>query len=128
MKKEIKKQNNTETQIGYDTLLGVVNWLTTEQGYKEYKEKFEHPYKYKTLLQKRVDSECVCECNDKLSININVSEFDLGDRTHESYEIEIVAKKRAKWWKLSCYAMTRTEITRGLKYVEETLIRLFNEA
>ena len=114
--------------MAYDTLLGVVNWLKNEQGYKEYKEQFEHPYTYKTLLQKRVDSEQVWECNDRLSININVAEFDLGDRKHESYEIEIVAEKRAKWWKLSCYSMTREEIASGLKEVEETLIRLFNNA
>jgi hypothetical protein len=128
MKKEQNLDNSNDTQMGYDTLLGVVDWLKTEQGYKEYKETFKHPYKYKTLLQKRVDSECVCECNDKLSININVAEFDLGHTNHESYEIEIVAEKRAKWWKLSCYSMTRAEITSGLKDVEDTLIRLFNYA
>ena len=117
-----------DSKMTYDSVLGVVNWLKEEQGYKEYKEKFEHPYTYKTLLQKRVDSKHVCECNDRLSININVAEFDLGHTKHESYEVEIVAEKRAKWWKLSCYSMTRNEIASGLKDVEQTLIKLFNNA
>ena len=118
--------NNTENKPESYTMLGVVNWLKTEHNYKEYKKEYEYPYKYKTLLQKHVESEAVCECNDRLSINIKVSELDLGDKTHESYEIEIVAEKRSKWWNLSCYSMNRGEITSDLKDVEQTLIRLFN--
>ena len=127
MNKQIGSKE-TETKSELYTVLGVVNWLKTEHDYKEYKEEYEHPYKYKTLLQKRVESEAVCECNDKLSINIKVSELDLGGRTHESYKIEIVAEKRSKWWNLSCYSMNRNEITSDLKDVEQTLVRLFNYA
>ena len=127
MNKQIDSKE-TETKPELYTLLGVVNWLKTEHNYKEYKENYEHPYTYKTSLQKRVESEAVCECNDKLSINIVVSEIDLGNKKHESYEIEIVAEKKSKWWKLSCYSMNRDEITSDLKDVEQTLVRLFNYA
>ena len=118
----------TKTKPELHTVLDVVNWLKTEHNYKEYKEKYEHPYTFKTLLQKRVESESVCELNDRLSINMVVSEIDLGDKTYENYVIEIVAEKRSKWWKLSCYSMNRKEVMSDLKDVEQTLVRLFNYA
>ena len=127
MNKENETTNNSKP-MAYDTLLGVVDWLITDNGYKQFKEKHEHPCTYKTLLQKRVESEQVCELNDRLSINIDVHEYDLGKSKYESYEVSIVAEKRGKWWKLSCYSLTRKEIANELKEVEETLIRLFNNA
>ena len=115
------KFKNKEIEV-----LKVVDWLKIEHGYREYKQQNDSNFTYKTLLQKRVDSECVCECNDRLSITINVSLLYLSDSYYESYEIEIVAEKNKMWWKLSCYSMTRDEIKGRLKEVEETLVRLFN--
>lgn len=104
----------------------LLSWLKTEHNYRQYKQKYEHPYLFKTLLQKTVESKDVCETNDKLSIDISLSVFDIGHSTHKSIEIEIVAEKNNKWWKLSCYGLSVEEMKTDLLTMEETLINLFN--
>lgn len=104
----------------------IINLLIDEHGYKEYEEEYSHPYLFKCLLQKRVNSDSVCETNNKLNIDINVSKMDLGSNVYESYDVKIVAEKNGLWWNLSCYSMNRGELLEKLTEVENTLIKLFN--
>ena len=121
MKKKIDK---------IDTLPDFISWLKTEHGYKESKENYEYPYVYKSLLRKQVESEAVCELNDSLSINIRVTViadlYDSNGKDIEDYQIGITAEKRSKWWKLNCASLTRDEIMKDLKDIEQNLVRLFN--
>ncbi len=101
--------------------------LKEKHGYKEYPQDIKRPeFSFQTLLQKKVESNAVCETNDSLSININVSKIENRNFKYEGYEIEIVAEKKSKWWKLSCYSLNKDEILSEIKQVETDLIAVFN--
>ena len=53
-------------------------------------------------------------------------EWDNQWKDIEDYQIEITAEKRSKWWSLNCVSLTRDEIMKDLKDVEQNLVRLFN--
>lgn len=104
----------------------IIKYLKSEKGYKEFPQKKQYELLTKILLQKKVDSDSVCETNDSLSVDIHISKFELNNCSHEGYNVEIRAEKNGKWWTLNCYSLTRDEIANQISSIEETLIRLFN--
>ena len=107
----------------YKSFFDIINWLVTEHGYKEFKEDYEYPYVYKSLLEKRIENESVCETNNKLYIHIRVAVFE---GTNGLFTVEIVAEKKSLWWNLSCYSLNSKEIQDNIEEVEQTLVKLFN--
>lgn len=109
------------------TIQELTEWLVSEHKYTAYDTRFDYPYTFKTSLSKRVESESVCDCNDKLSIFITVSQIHINDILHESVDISITADKNSKWWVLKSYSLSKNEVIQDLLDVEKTLIKLFNQ-
>lgn len=91
--------------------------ILVDNGYK----KCSGDYNGATLWQKRVDSERVCETNERLFINV----WEYSEFTH-SFEVEITAEYKAKWWVLKVYSLGEEQLTNELQDIEQTLIKLFN--
>lgn len=102
----------------------------SNKGYKEYPVKpsdLNSFTTFKTLLQKSVDSKVLCECNDNLCIDVNISsQHFLSGTILDRAEISITAQRHNKWWNLKCYSLTPEEAIDQFDEVESTLIKLFN--
>lgn len=96
-----------------------------EKGFKEYPEKnINYPYTQRCLYQKRVESESVCETNDRLSINVR--EYRILEASQSTYEVDIVAEKDGLWWELKAYSLNEAELVAKLDSIEDRLIKMFN--
>ena len=105
----------------------LTQWLQDVHRYVVFDTSFEHPYTFKTKLLKRVESESVCECNDKLSIYITVAQMDvIADVRSNFVDVSITAEKKSKWWTLKAYSLTIDEVLNDIKEVEQDLIKMFN--
>jgi len=102
------------------------NKLLLEAGYKNWKTEpieFEIQTKH---YQRRVGSnetEAVCECNDRLHINISQTQH----RDYpESYEMNIRAERNSRWCDLKLYSLSKEDIEANLGTMEKMLIKMFN--
>ena len=93
-----------------------------DKGYTPYPQRAPG-YEHKTLWQKRIDNESVCETNDKLFINISEYLFSGMDIT---FEVSITAEKNGVWWDLKCYSLNFYETENRLEEIENALIKMFN--
>lgn len=81
-------------------------------------------------FQKRVDDiypeSPVCECNDKLFINIQVFKFAIHGVVHTSFEINIVHERPDdEWCDLKIYSLTEDQVKSNLKSYEDKMIKLW---
>ena len=83
----------------------------------------DHP---KYFFQKHVESESVCELNNKLFINVEISHFEIANNLHEYINVEIRAEKYGKWWILACYSLKFIELEKNIFEIENRLIKIFN--
>lgn len=91
-------------------------------GYKYYKQPYEWPVTFSCLWQKRVDSDIVCETNDRLHINIYEFAYHEGK---SSFEVEITAERNGLWWKLKCYSLDEKGLEERLSDIEDVLVKMF---
>ena len=101
---------------------GYRNWKVDKQGYGT-----------TTHYQKRIDiiqeyeHYPLCECNDKLFINIVHSEFTINGREHVSFEMSLVHENKAgNWCNLKIYSLTEEKVTANLQKYEKLILELWN--
>ena len=93
----------------------LTQWLQDLHGYTVFDTSFEHPYTFKTKLSKRVESESVCECNDKLSIYITVAQMDvIADVRSNFVDVQYNSRKE-KWWTLKVHYLPIDEVLNDIK-------------
>jgi hypothetical protein len=101
--------------------------LIKSKGYKEFKSGL---YADRLCFQRRVESEVVCECNDRLHINIFCHPKDnilhLVPNANDSYEMQIVAENKSVWYDLKAYGLSEDDISENIETLENNLIKMFN--
>lgn len=97
-----------------------------DKGYKCYPQIVKWPYIKNNLWQKEVESKRVCECNNRLHLNIREYEIE-NEYNIETYTIEIVAEYNGMWWTLNSYSLSKESLIERHDEIHDTLIRLFNE-
>lgn len=109
-------------------MISTVKALKHQHGYKEYPDKnVMYPVIHRTLLQKQVESDSVCELNGKLHININLTVMDVGGDIYKSYSVNMKAEKNDMWWNFECYAIQEEKVLLEITEIENKLIKLFNQ-
>lgn len=83
------------------------------------------------FYQKRVDtvyqSYPLCNCNDKLFINIIHTDFVINDNPHISYEMSLCHENDVgEWCDLKIYSLTAEKIIGNLKMYETALLDMWN--
>lgn len=81
-------------------------------------------------FQKRVDGiyqePPVCECNDKLLINIKVFTFAIHGVVHTSCEMNMVHERPDdEWCNLKIYSLTEYQVKSNLKAYEDKMVKLW---
>lgn len=81
-------------------------------------------------FQKRVDNiyteSPVCECNEKLFINVQVFTFPINAVVHTSCEINMVHERPDdEWCDLKIYSLTEDQVKSNLKSYEGKMIKLW---
>lgn len=88
-----------------DALLSPVLKLLDEEGYKIY----HHPTESQCYsFQKRVDDglHFLCECNDKLFMNVTVWDFTINGHSHRSVEMYMTHENSENnWFSLKVYGI-----------------------
>lgn len=105
-------------------------WNTVEQaltakGFRRHEQRAEPGFpSRKVLFQRRLENvEPVCQCNDKLHLNITLFSFELHGKTHESAELDITGEMPdGEWAKLSIYSVTLPSLLERLENFEHRLI------
>lgn len=98
------------------------------KGYKQYLSPFKKRdhHNSQMLFQKKVISDSVCDLNEKLSVNIDVSDILINDKLVLFIEASITAEKKSIWYELKAYSLTKKDLLNRLDEIEENLIRMFN--
>lgn len=98
--------------------------------WKEDKDEMSFSQKY----QKRVDTlhkykdVPVCECNNKLLINIDYWSFEINGVLSESCSIHLVHEnKNQDWCDLKIYSIPVDKMKENLQYYEDKIIKLWKE-
>lgn len=96
--------------------------------WKEDKDEMSFSQKY----QKRVDTlhkykdVPICECNDKLLINIDYWGFQINDVLSKSCSIHLVHEnKNQDWCDLKIYSIPVDKMKENLQYYEDKLVKLW---
>lgn len=76
-------------------------------------------------FSKKVESDALCETNNKLTIVVNEWVPPLPDHP-TSTSVSIRAEKRGIWWNLQAYSLGEGEIYEKLDEIEKDLIKIFN--
>lgn len=100
--------------------------LLTRRSYKKYPQRIDYPYIDRNLYQHALtdlETNAVCETNNRLFININ--EYMFVDCPYK-YEVDITAERHGIWWILKAYSFTAEELTKNIEFVENELIKMFN--
>lgn len=98
-------------------------------GYRLWKQ--ENEQSHSTMyFQKRVDGlypdTPVCECNDKLFINIEVWTMEYNGNPHTSCTINMVHERpEDEWCDLKIYSLTEEQINTNLKSYEDKMVALW---
>lgn len=102
-----------------------------ENGYREWQRDADR-FGVKIQYQKRIDTVPeyedypLCECNDKLFININSYEYDVNGVYSLSFEMSLVHENRSgDWCDLRIYALTADKIEVNLKSYEVQLLEMW---
>lgn len=101
---------------------GYKMWTTEKTDFDGHVEKW----------QRRVDladdfQYPLCQCNDKLHININFYSYQLNSQIkHESYEIFIVGENNdSDWYDIKIYGIKADELVDNLKKYETKLLNMW---
>ncbi len=104
-------------------------WDTVEaflkaRGFRSYEQRDVAPAARKVLFQKRLeDVEPVCQCNDKLHLNVTLYAFSMNGNLHESAEMDITGEMPdGEWAKLSFYSMNLPALLEKLDQLEPRLV------
>lgn len=102
-------------------------------GYKMWKQEAEsglitqHFQKRIDNLHKYIDVP-VCECNDKVFVNIQYYDFDMGNHQTKSCQISLVHEnKNQDWCDLKIYSISVDKMKEGLVGYEDKIIKLWKE-
>lgn len=98
-------------------------------GYKMWKEDYDQMH-HTMYFQKRVDSAYpnvpVCECNDKLFINIDVWTMKYDGRDHTSCTVNMAHERPDdEWCDLNIYSLTEDQVKNNLKSYEYEMVALW---
>ena len=106
----------------------------TDAGYKCWNT---NKYQYGTTAewQSRVDirdgfdeSIPLCQCNDKLFINVRLDDFEANGSMFHSASISLTHEnKEGLWCDLTIYSLTQDELADKLPSLEQKLLRLWKE-
>ena len=70
----------------------------------------------------------LCQCNDKLFINVRLDDFEANGSMFHSASISIVHEnKEGLWCDLTIYSLTQDELADKLASLEQKLLRLWKE-
>lgn len=108
-----------------DTVTSAEEFLIKRR-YRKYPGRPEYPYMMKNLYEHRLtdlETNSVCETNDRLCIHIN--EYQFKD-SHPQYEVSIVAERHSLWWDLKAYSLNAEELVNKIESIENNLIAAFN--
>lgn len=97
----------------------------TAKGFRRHEQRGDDRYpSRKVLFQRRIENvEPVCQCNDKLHLNILLYSFELNDKIHQSAELDITGEMPdGEWAKLSIYSVSFETLLKKLDDFEQRLI------
>lgn len=100
------------------------------RGYKWFPHPLEKSNEFaeKNSYQRKVESEALCECNGNLCVNIREWKWlSVMEKGRVSYEIELTAERKGKWWNFKVYCINKKELETQLEEIEKTLVKLFNQ-
>ena len=87
---------------------------------QKYQKRVDTLHKYKDIP--------LCECNDKLLINIDYWSFEINGITSESCSIYMIHEnKNGDWCDLKIYSIPVDKIKEGLVVYEDKIVKLWNE-
>lgn len=101
-----------------------------DKGYKCWKTDAED-YGFTHHWQRRVDLDegfeaPLCQCNEKLHINVRHSEFNFGGTQHKSCEIYICGENLAgEWCDIKIYSITLDELEEKLDNLELKVLNMW---
>lgn len=104
-----------------------------QNGYKMWKED-KDTMSFSQKYQKRLDTlhkykdVPLCECNDKLLINIDYWHFEINGITSESCSIYMIHEnKNEDWCDLKIYSIPVDKMKENLVAYEDKIVNLWNE-
>lgn len=109
--------------IEVDEVLAPVIKLLDEQGYKHFIHGLDQGKAYS--FQKRIDDGLhhLCECNDKLFMNVKVHDFSINDHAHRSVEMSMCHENSDnQWFDLKVYGIRPEEF---VEYYQTGFDKLF---
>ena len=102
-----------------------------QHNYRDWKQD-KHEYGVTTHYQKGIDTVPeyehypLCECNDKLFINIVHSEFTINGHEHNSFEMNLVHENKAgDWADIRIYSLTEDKIVANISKYEVQLLEMW---
>jgi len=101
------------------------------KGYVFWKEDRENEGSYRSQsmkFQKRINNPDipVCECNEKLFINVGYHLFDIGSGVNETCTISICAENESSdWCDLNIYSISVDKFKQNINYYENSLITMW---
>lgn len=106
-----------------DAILAPILKLLDEEGYKIYRPPTDESHCYS--FQKRVDDglHFLCECNDKLFMNVTVWDFTINGHSHQSVEMYMTHENSENnWFHLKVYGIKLEEF---VEYYQTGFDKLF---
>lgn len=76
------------------------------------------------LYQRKIDTDFVCDLNDKL--HFNIKEYELPIVNTISYTIGICAEKKDIWYDLKIYSLNEEELMNNLEKLEKQLLTMWS--
>lgn len=99
-------------------------------GYKKYDVKIDH-FGTTSYFQRRVDTDDgfdypLCQCNNKVYINLTHGDFVLNDTPHVGCKLSLVHENGdGEWCDLSVYSLTEEELTVNIAKYETRLLEMW---
>ncbi len=106
----------------------------TKAGYKLWKTE-EDEYGIKHLYQSRIDNRDdfdesipLCQCNDKLCINVDIHDWVVNGQAVNGAEIELCHENQpGEWTSTKIYSLTVDDLELKLHSLEAKLLRMWKE-